>query len=46
MGLFDRSLLQMSLNQVELTLKNAAPKSRTHLYPRTNSTFCEQDNEQ
>ena len=28
-GLFDRSLLHMSLNQVELALKNAAPKSRT-----------------
>ena len=26
-GLFDRSLLHMSLNQVEIALKNAAPKS-------------------
>ena len=28
-GLFDRSLLHKALNQVELALKNAAPKSRT-----------------
>ena len=28
-GLFDRSLLHMSLNQVELALKNATSKSRT-----------------
>ena len=28
-GLFDRSLLHMSLNQVELALKNAISKSRT-----------------
>ena len=28
-GLFDRSLLHISLNQVELALKNAASKSRT-----------------
>ena len=28
-GLFDRSLLHMSLNQVQLALKNATSKSRT-----------------
>ena len=28
-GLFDRSLLHMSLNQVELASKNATSKSRT-----------------
>ena len=28
-GLFDRSLLHMSLNQVELALKNATSKSHT-----------------
>ena len=28
-GLFDRSLLHMLLNQVELVLKNATSKSRT-----------------
>ena len=28
-GLFDRSLLHMSLNQLELALKNATSKSRT-----------------
>ena len=28
-GLVDRSLLHMSLNQVELALKNAASKART-----------------
>ena len=28
-GLFDRSLLHMSLNQAELALKNATSKSRT-----------------
>ena len=28
-GLFDRSLLHMSLNQVELALKNTAPKLLT-----------------
>ena len=30
-GLFDRSLLHMSLNQVELVFKNATSKSRRHL---------------
>ena len=29
MGLFDRSLLHLSSNQIELALKNAASKSRT-----------------
>ena len=28
-GLFDRSMLHMSLNQVELALKDATSKSRT-----------------
>ena len=28
-GLFDRSLLHMSLNQLELALKNVTSKSRT-----------------
>ena len=28
-GLFDRSLLHMSLNQVELALQNGSSKSRT-----------------
>ena len=28
-GLFDRSLLQMSLNQVELAFKNTTSNSRT-----------------
>ena len=30
-GLFDRSLLPMSLIQEELTLKKATSKSRTHV---------------
>ena len=41
-GLFDRSLLPMSLIQVELALKQATFLSPTHLYPCTNSTLFEQ----
>ena len=38
-SLFDRFLLHMSLNQVELALKNATSKSRTPVSdPCTNST--------
>ena len=31
-GLFDRSLLHLSSNQVELALKNATSKSRTPVF--------------
>ena len=31
-GLFDKSLLHMSLNQVELALKNATSKLRTAVF--------------
>ena len=40
-GLFDRTLLHMSLNQVELALNEMQLVSHAHLYPCINSTLFE-----